>query len=279
MRNLWIFLNRYNAFFFLIIFFVAGIILTVRNNAYQRSVTLNSTNGLVGAAYEHLNVVKRYLNLGMVNDSLAKENALLKTEILALRSIDSAKDVTVKDTLRNVQYTYLPAKVIKNSFTLRNNIITINKGRLDGIEPDMAVISPQQGVIGLVRDVSDHLATIRSLLHKDTRISVAIKKNNALGSLIWGDRNFDIRKAFVTDIPNHVKMSVGDTIVTSGAGEFPIGVPVGRVRKTNVSTGDNFLAAEITLFNDFSNLQYVYVIKNKYAAEQKALELNSKNDE
>ncbi|PST82328.1 rod shape-determining protein MreC [Pedobacter yulinensis] len=279
MRNLWIFLSRYNAFFFLIIFLVAGIVLTVKNNAYQRSITLNSTNAVVGGAYERLNIVKRYLNLGMVNDSLARENALLKTELLALRTVDSAKDVTVKDTTLQVQYTYLPAKVIKNSFTLRNNIITINKGRLDGLQPDMAVISPGQGVIGLIRDVSDHLATVRSLLHKDTRISVAIKKNNALGSLVWGDRNFDIRKAFVTDIPNHVKMVVGDTIITSGAGEFPVGIPVGRVRKTNISTGDNFLAAEVTLFNDFSNLQYVYVIKNKYAREQKLLEQNSKTDE
>ncbi|RZK53267.1 MAG: rod shape-determining protein MreC, partial [Pedobacter sp.] len=50
MRNLWIFLSRYNAFFFFIVFFAIGIILTVRNNAYQRSVTLNSTNAVVGSA-------------------------------------------------------------------------------------------------------------------------------------------------------------------------------------------------------------------------------------
>lgn len=272
MRNFWIFISRYNAFFLFIIFFLIGIYLTVKNNSYQRSVTLNSTNEVVGTAYERLNVFKRYLNLGNVNDSLAAENAKLKTKLLALTTIDSAKEVKVIDTVTNQQYTYLAAKVVKNSITLRNNVMTINKGTLDGLESGMAVISPQRGVVGFIRDVSAHLATIQSLLHKDTKISVNIKKNNALGSLVWGDNNFDIRKAFIKEVPNHIKMNVGDTVVTSGFGKFPAGILVGRLSKTNIATNDNFLSAELNLFNDFGTLQYVYVIKNKLAKEQELLE-------
>jgi len=272
MRNLWIFISRYNAFFLFIIFFIVGIYLTVKNNSYQRSVTLNSTNEIVGTAYERLNVFKRYLNLGMVNDSLAAENARLKTRLLGLTTIDSAKDTKVIDTTTNQQYTYLAAKVVKNSITLRNNVMTVNKGTLDGIEANMAVISPQRGVVGFIRDVSPHLATIQSLLHKDTKISVVIKKNNAIGSLVWGDGNFDIKKAFIKEVPNHIKMSIGDTIVTSGYGKFPAGILVGRLSKTNIATNDNFLSGEVSLFNDFGTLQYVYVIKDKLAKEQETLE-------
>ncbi|KQR70671.1 rod shape-determining protein MreC [Pedobacter sp. Leaf176] len=272
MRNLWIFINRYNAFFLFIIFFIIGIYLTVKNNAYQRSVTLNSSNEIVGTAYDRLNVFKRYMNLGMVNDSLAVENAKLKTLLLNLTTVDTAKDVKVIDTVTNQQYTYLAAKVVKNSITLRNNVMTINKGTLDGLETGMAVISPQRGVVGFIRDVSAHLATIQSLLHKDTKISVNIKKSNALGSLVWGDNNFDIRKALIKEVPNHIKMNVGDTVVTSGLGQFPAGILVGKLSKTNIATNDNFLSAELNLFNDFSTLQYVYVIKNKLAKEQELLE-------
>ncbi|MCZ4221989.1 rod shape-determining protein MreC [Pedobacter rhodius] len=272
MRNLWIFISRYNAFFLFIIFFLIGVYLTIKNNSYQRSVTLNSTNEVVGNAYSRLNVFKSYINLGMVNDSLAAENAKLKTTLLGLTTIDSAKDVKVIDTTTNQQYTYLAAKVVKNSITLRNNVMTINKGTLSGLETGMAVISPQRGVVGFIRDVSEHFATIQSLLHKDTKISVIIKKNNALGSLVWGENNFDIRKAFIKEVPNHIKMSVGDTVVTSGFGKFPAGILVGRLSKTNVATNDNFLSAELNLFNDFSTLQYVYVIKNKLAKEQDLLE-------
>ena len=272
MRNLWIFVSRYNAFFLFIIFFLIGIYLTVKNNAYQRSVTLNSSNEVVGTAYERLNIFKRYLNLGMVNDSLAAENAKLKSQLLALNTIDTAKDIKVIDTLTDQQYTYLAAKVVKNSVTLRNNIMTINKGSLDGIRNGMAVIAPQCGVVGLIRDVSEHLATIQSLLHKDTRISVSLKKNHALGSLVWGDGNFDIRKAFIKEVPNHIKMYVGDSVVTSGYGSFPAGIFVGKIIKPNVATNDNFLSGELNLVTDFSTLQYVYVIKDKKAEEQKALE-------
>eukprot|EP01136_Pigoraptor_vietnamica_P034711 Opistho-1_new@98997 len=278
MRNLWIFISRYNAFFFFIIFFTIGIVLTLKNNAYQRSVTLNSTNAVVGSAYERLNVVKRYLNLGQVNDSLAKENAKLKTTLLAIQNLDSSKTAIVKDSINQVQYTLFAAKVIKNSITLRNNIITINKGSLDGVVKDMAVISPQNGVIGFVQDVTAHLATIRTLLNKNTLISVKLKKNNAYGSLVWGDDNFDYRKAYVKEIPNHYKVNVGDTIITSGSGGFPSGIEVGRVSKTGI-TGDSFLMLEVNLFNNFATLQYVYLIKDKLAIERKVLETITPNEQ
>lgn len=272
MRNLWIFISRYNAFFFFFFFFGIGIYLTITNNSYQKSITLNSTNEVVGSAYERLNVLKRYLNLGQVNDSLALENAKLKTELLALQDIDSNQILKVKDTVNQQQYTLFAAKVIKNSISLRNNYITINKGSADGIVKDMAVISPQKGVIGFVQEVSEHLAIIRSLLNKNTAISVFVKKNNAFGSLVWGDGNFDYKKAYVKEIPNHVKANVGDTIITSGVGSFPRGIEVGRITKTGISTGDSFMTLEIGLFNDFSTLQYVYVIKDRLGAEQKILE-------
>ncbi len=172
MRNLWIFISRYNAFFFFIIFFTIGILLTIKNNSYQRSITLNSTNEVVGSAYERLNVLKRYLNLQEVNDSLAVENGKLKTALLALQNRDSSSVFTVKDTIYKQQYTLVSAKVIKNSITQANNIITINRGSNEGIAKGMAVISPQTGVVGFILNVSPHFATIRSLLHENTPISV-----------------------------------------------------------------------------------------------------------
>jgi len=278
MRNLWIFLSRYNAFFFFIIFFTVGVILTIKNNVYQRSVTFSSTNEVVGTAYKRLNVIKRYLNLAQVNDSLAAENAALKTQLLAIANIDSTQITKVKDSVNRQQYTLIAAKVFKNSVTLTNNIITINKGAKDGIVKDMAVISPGKGVIGFVQNVSQNFATIRPLLNQETAISVVLKKDNAFGSLVWGDDNFDYRKAQVKEIPNHYKVKVGDTIVTSGFGGFPKGIEVGRVTNT-VSTGDSFMTLEIALFNNFSTLQFVYVVKDKFAEEVKLIQPEVKNEQ
>jgi len=275
MRNLWIFLSRYNAFFFFIIFFIVGIILTIRNNVYQRSITFSSTNEVVGTAYKRLNIIKRYLNLGQVNDSLSAENAALKTQLLAIASIDSTQITKIKDTVNHQQYTLIAAKVFKNSVTLTNNIITISKGSKDGVAKDMAVISPTKGVVGFVQNVTEHFATVRPLLNQETAISVVLKKNNAFGSLIWGANNVDYRKAYVKEIPNHYKVKIGDTIVTSGFGGFPKGIEVGRVSKTQANNGEEL---EIALFNNFSTLQYVYVIKDKFADEIKTLQTEVKNE-
>lgn len=282
MRNLWIFISRYNAFFFFIIFFTIGIFLTVKNNAYQRSVTLNSTNQVVGSAYERLNVLKRYLNLQEVNDSLASENGRLKTALLSLQNTDSSTTTTIRDTVFHQQYTLVSAKVIKNSINQTNNIITINRGSNDGLKSGMGVISLNRGIVGYIFDVSPHFATIRSLLHENTPVSVSIKKNNAFGSLVWGEGNFDYRIAHVKDIPNHFKVNVGDTVITSGYSKgsssgFPKGIPVGTISKTQASTGDSFL--EVKLFNDFSTLQYVYVVKDKFAEELKTLEAQLPNEQ
>ena len=278
MRNLWIFLSKYNAFFFFIIFFTVGIILTIRNNSYQRSVTFSSTNEVVGTAYKRLNVVKRYLNLVQVNDSLAAENAGLKTQLLAINGADSTQITKVKDTINQQQYTLIAAKVFKNSYTLTNNIITINKGAKDGIAKDMAVISPIRGVVGFIQNVSENFATIRPLLNQETAISVVLKKDNAFGSLVWGDDNFDYRKAYVKEIPNHYKVKIGDTIITSGSGGFPRGIEVGKVTNTRISTGDSFMTLEVGLFNNFSTLHFVYVVKDKFAEEVKSIQPEVKDE-
>jgi rod shape-determining protein MreC len=48
MRNLWLFISKYNAFFLLVIFFTISLILLINNNSYQRASVWNSSNQVVG---------------------------------------------------------------------------------------------------------------------------------------------------------------------------------------------------------------------------------------
>ena len=278
MRNLWIFISRYNAFFFFIFFFTVGIVLTIKNNAYQHYIAFNSANRVIGNTYKQLKNIKRYLNLGQVNDMLNEENARLKQQLLALNVLDTAKNTFVNDTVNKQRYQLIAAEVIKNSVSLTNNIITINKGAASGITKDMSVISSNKGIVGFIKDVSPHFATIRSLLNSETSVSVNLKNTNIFGSLIWGQSDFDYKKAVVKEIPNHIKVKIGDTIITSGAGRFPKGIEVGKVIKTNATGGDSFVTLELALFNDFSKLEYVYIVKDRLATEQNNLENPPKNE-
>ena len=269
MRNLWIFISKYNAFFLLIIFLVISIILLVNNNSFQRASAWNSSNEFIGRSYERVNAFKSYLSLGRTNDSLAAENARLKNQLKTSFFDDSVVQRSVNDTVAQQQYTYIVAKVVNNSIHQKNNYITVNRGLQHGIRKGMGVIS-DKGIVGIVLNVSQHFSTIQSVLHSDTRISASVNGN--IGSLVWGEGSTDPRLARLRDIPNHVIVKKGNRVITSGYSLFPSGIEIGRVTRTGLKGGDSFLDIEIYLSTDFSKLQYVYVINNLLAEEQKELE-------
>ena len=182
----------------------------------------------------------------------------------------------VTDTVYKQQYEYTVARVINNSVNKRDNYITINRGSKEGIAKNMGVISAD-GVVGIVMFVSDHLAVVQSLLHKDTRISAMLADNQAIGSLIWGD-DLDPHKALLVDVTNNVKPHIGEAVVTSGYSLFPAGIPLGKVVNLHTKNGGFFLNMQVALSVDFSKLQYVNVVTNKYAKQQADLEAQEKQE-
>jgi rod shape-determining protein MreC len=170
----------------------------------------------------------------------------------------------------------MTARVVNNSTNRRNNYITLDRGRRQGIHTEMAVISAE-GVVGIVKDVSEHYCSVLSFLHKDSRISAQVKRNGYIGSMVW--EGYDARYGNLKDIAKHIKLAVGDTIVTSSFSRiFPQGVPVGVIEKVNANTGDNFQDVRVRLSVNFGNLAHVYVINSLLKDEQAALEQKQEND-
>jgi|SRR5690606_10129708 len=270
MKNLWLFLVRYNAFFWFILFFVASVLLVVRHNRFQRSIFINSSNVLVGSIYDHLNSWKSYLSLEETNKSLASENARLRQQLQTLLLQDGVDSIAISDSIDFDRYRFTVAEVVNNSVHQKSNFITLNKGTNDGVEKGLGVIT-STGVVGIVLNVSPHFSTVQSLLHPDTRISVALDSTNVFGSLVWGN-NIDPQFATVKDIPNHVVTKKGDKVVTSGFSLFPKDIEVGRVSETDISSGGSFLDIQIKLRTDFSNLHHVYIVKDLYEEEKNELE-------
>lgn len=279
MKNLWLFLVRYNAVFWFILFFVLSIFLVVRNNNHQRSSFINSSNVLVGSFYQNINSWQEYLNLANTNKDLLNENALLRKQLQHFISQDSSADTLhLAMPINEAQYDFIVASVVNNSIHQKSNYITINKGSADGIEPDMGVIT-SNGVVGTVLNVSKNFSTIKSLLHPDTKISVTLDSaGTAFGSLVWGS-NTDSRYAMVRDIPNHIKMHPGQPVFTSGfSTKFPKGIKVGHIIQTDITSGGSFKDVRIALTTSFINLNHVYIVRDKLAKEKLELEaLNQDN--
>ena len=78
--------------------------------------------------------------------------------------------------------------------------------------------------------------------------------------------------AVLNEIPFHVELSVGDTILTSGFSSiFPEGIEVGTIESFSLEQG-NFYDISVRLFTDFQRLFYVNVIRNYRQEEQLNLE-------
>lgn len=276
MRNLWLFLIRYNAIFWFILFFAISIILVVRNNNYQRSSFINSSNVVVGSYYKQVNAWKSYLSLDETNEKLADENALLRQQIQNLRQADTSADtVHIVDSIEQGRYAFIVAGVVNNSIHQKNNYLTLDKGAADGIEKGMGVIT-SNGVVGVVLQTSAHFSSVQSLLHPDTRISVTLDSSEVFGSLVWGS-NVDHRYGMVRDIPNHVQVKKGEKVYTSGFSLFPAGIEVGKIAETGITSGQSFLDLKIVLSTNFSNLHHVYVVKDLLIQEKEALEASQDN--
>jgi rod shape-determining protein MreC len=270
MRNLIRFLSN-NSFLFLFLFLLfVSFVLLVQNNNYQNSKFFNSSNFLIGNLYSTVNNVNDYFNLKEVNIELAKQNSRLQTRQINAFSKVFGNNVSINDTTYSQKYVYTSAKAINNSTNKRENYITLDKGTLNGIKAGMGVISAK-GVIGTVKNVSENFCSVMSVLHEKNAVSTKIKKSGYIGSLVWELGNY--RVAQLKDIPNHVELKKGDTIITSGySAVFPEGVIVGRVMSFDLPEGNNFYNIDIELSVDYKNLSHVYVVKSLMKEEQEKLE-------
>ena len=251
--------------------------LMVQNSKFQQASVLNASNAVVARTLQGVNYVREYINLKANNEQLAKENAGLQNRLKeSLYGGVTMRD-TLRDTIYHQQYNYLTARVINNSVNRRNNYLTLDKGSIHGIKPEMGVINGQ-GIVGIVKQVSPHFCTVMSLLHKDTRVSAKFKKNEFFGSLVWDGE--DPQYGTLKEIDKTVPVKKGDTIVTTAFSSiYPSGLMVGTVVKSEVESGSHFHSIKVKFSASFQNLSYVYIIDHLLKNEQRSLEeVTTQND-
>jgi rod shape-determining protein MreC len=270
MRNFIQFLVKYHIFLFFIGLQTLCFLLIIRNNSFHEASFANSSNKLVGTLFTWKNAVTQYIELQSVNDELARENEELRNKLNSSFISVNEHFVMINDTLRERKYRYKSAKIINSSVNKQLNFMTINKGRKDGLTPEMAVVN-QQGLVGVVKDVSEHFSSVIPIVNLSFTASAELQRTGNFGLLRWDGK--DHRYAVLNDVPGHVDIQPGDTIVTRGAsGIYPASIPIGEVSEVEQRVGSNFHQIRIKLFNDFGKLRYVNVVENLLKEEQLILE-------
>lgn len=272
MRNLIQFIWRQH---FTLLFFGLQFIaffLLVQNNSFQRANFLGFANEVSGGAFETIAEAKDYLSLKEVNENLAEEIARLKSNEQEAHFGLTPWLKVINDSLYRTQYEYTKARVVNSTVSQRNNYLTINQGSVNGFQPEMGVVC-NEGVVGIIKNVSEHYSSVISVLHSRTRVSAKLKSSDYFGVLTWDGEKAD--RVQLSDIPSHVKIAVGDTVLTRGAGGvFPRNLLIGTIADYEPIEGTDFYVINLTLAVDFRKVSYVFAVTNTMIEEQKEVELN-----
>jgi rod shape-determining protein MreC len=165
-----------------------------------------------------------------------------------------------KNTLRD--FKPLPATVIGRNPDRWHEMIIIDKGKINGIEQNMAVVTGK-GLIGKVKSVDQFSSTVQLLSAMDpkNRISVTIQGGSNVYGFVQG---FDEKKKLlmVKSIPSGTKIEKGQKVITSGKGGiFPEGLLVGTVEEVKPDQYGLNQTALIKPYADFYDINNVIVIK------------------
>ena len=269
MQDLFRFLKKYHFVFVFLLLEGIAALLIIQNSHFQQSSILAWSNKQAGRLYTISDAITSYFGLAKTNRLLSEENARLREQIENAYIEYSTRIFFIGDTVYKQQYNYTESKIISNSHNKRNNYLILNKGSLQGIKPDMAVISTN-GIVGNVLSVSENFSSVMSVLHSDSRHSVKVKRTNSVGTLMWEGGDFE--KGIVENVPSSYPLKVNDTIITSGYSlDFPEGIFVGTVASFEQNQSTGFYKVTVKFAIDYRTLKYVYVIKDLYKTEKEQL--------
>ena len=263
-------IRKYSHWLVLILLECISLALLVSFNSYQGSVWFSGANHVVGMVQEWQQGALDYLTLGERNRELSERNLqlegeleVLRNELARLKHDSTYTERTLAARLRS--HPTLPARVVYNSITMRDNYLTINKGRKDGVEPKMGVVCGT-GVVGIVSQVTDHYALVMSVLNSKSSISCRLRGNNYFGYLHWQGGN--VLTATLDDVPRHANFKVGDAVETSGfSNVFPPGIFVGRVLQIRDSRDGLSYQLTVQLSSDLANVRDVAVVLNDHDSD------------
>ncbi|MEM1000391.1 MAG: rod shape-determining protein MreC [Bacteroidota bacterium] len=298
------FLSRFgNLILFLFLELVAFLIITTVNQP-QREISQGVFAEFSGSLNQVQSSISGYFNLSSENSRLMEQNARLEQQVLQLRDsiqayrfrrptdldfvtlpdsllndslyLDSLRrtstvEVPLPDSLLPVSgYQFLAARAINNSVALNYNYITLDRGRRNGVQMDMGVISPT-GIAGQVVGVSANFSLVMSVLNKKFRTSARLLGNNNMGVLSWdGDAPGLAKLEF---IPQTSEIAQGDTVETTGFSTvFPPYYMVGTVDSFDTRDQDGFYNITVRLATNFRALDNLFLVRHIYKEEIDSLE-------
>lgn len=182
------------------------------------------------------NLNKELLN-NICNTTLEEENNSLK----ALLNYDY-----------NADFSYHVSKVLYRDIYNFKEEITIYKGKNNNLKVGDAVID-NYGLVGVIENVYPNKALVKLITNK--KINISVKINDSYGIL-----KTDNEEIYVSNLTKYDNVSIGDNIYTSGIGNLPGNILIGKVKDITIDELDIEKIISIELAASLNNLNYVFIV-------------------
>jgi len=190
---------------------------------------------------------------------LKKEYEALKSRLVGLQEvlIENKRYEKLLEFKRNLMFSSVVATVIGRDPSNWNAVLIIDKGKRDGLEVGMPVVSPL-GVVGKIAEVAS--STGKVILLSDPNFSVAaLGQTSREGGLVSGSLQGLCRMRYLSPKAGIQK---GDSVITSHlSSSFPEGLLIGTVVAVYESQSSPGLECLVEPAVVFSQLEEVIVIK------------------
>lgn len=284
MKNIIGFIRQNFTFFSFLILQIVSLVMLSSYSKSHETFFSGWNNQVAGNINGYYNNWSYFFDLKKTNAALVSENIFLRNQLAQnFVPFDTTKKSGIlilrKDSLEKIRkFFYYPAKVVGNTFTLQKNYITIERGLLQGVKKDMAVISTDGSIVGVVVEVNNNYSKIMSLLHRNSKVSAMLKRDRIAGSIEWDGSDPDILT--LKNISKSAAPKIGDTVLTSPySSNFPAQLMIGRVVKIIQDPASNFFTLNVKSATNFFTLEYVYLVENRRMTEQMSVEQNEKKNE
>ena len=148
----------------------------------------------------------------------------------------------------------LAAKVIGVSPAAPSRTVLIDRGSEDGLDVNMAVLTPD-GVVGKVVAVFPRASQVLLITDQKSGVGVVLTETNLMGVVKGGGAT----QCQLDYVPNQETVAPGTLLITSGLDQlFPRGLPVGRV--VSARPGEAFQEIVVEPAVALGRLEYVLVL-------------------
>lgn len=204
-----------------------------------------------------LESIKTNATLKKEVQQLDKQLAETKLENLRLKNLILESKTRESMTFDTGEVELILAEVIGYSGQFQQRNLIVNKGSLNGIKPELPVISTS-GIVGKVITVASDHSIVLPFTNPRFQLPV-MDKDTGVQGILQADLSGVI---YMNMIKIGSQISVGDTIVTSNLSDlYPKSYPVGIVSRIHESQDYLFISAEIKPFTQIENLEHIFIIK------------------